>query len=213
MQNPPAYPHQAPYQPGPPLPSQPKKGFPVWAIVLIVVAIVGVMFIGILVALAISGTRKYIGAAKTAEAKNTIGAISSGAMAAYEREQLVGGKLVTNRFCATARPVPASMAAVKGMKYQPSSAPGADFNTGDADTGWECLKFTMTTPIYYRYQYHQGSGYLAPSVAPGPKGFEASAQGDLDGDGTPSTFARTGAVGPSGALVLATSIYIDNELE
>lgn len=213
MQNPPAYPHQAPYQPGPPVPPQQKKGFPVWAIILIVVGGLGVTFIGTLAALAIYGVRSYISAAKSAEAKNSIGAISSGAAAAYEREQLVGDKLVTNRFCETARPVPASMAAIKAMKYQPSSAPGSDFNTGDADTGWECLKFSMSMPIHYRYQYNKGSGYLAPSVSPGANGFEASAQGDLNGDGTLSMFARTGAVGPSGAIVLATSIYIDNELE
>lgn len=192
---------------------QQKKGFPVWAIVLLVVAGFGVLFVGTLAALAIYGTRKYLIAAKTAEAKNSIGAISRDAVAAYEREQLVGDKLVTNRLCETARPVPASMASVKGMKYQPSSAPGADFNTGDADTGWQCLKFSMSMPIYYRYQYNKGSGYLAPSVAPGPNGFEASAQGDLDGNGTPSTFARTGTVGPSGTIVLATSLYIDNEVE
>jgi type IV pilus assembly protein PilA len=99
------------------------------------------------------------------------------------------------------------------MKYQPNSAPGTDFNAGSATTGWPCLKFTMMSPMYYRYQYHKGSGYLAPSVAPGPNGFEASAQGDLDGNGTFSTFARTGTVGPSGTVVLATKVFVDNELE
>ena len=42
-------------------------------------------------------------------------------------------------------------------------------NTGDADTGWQCLKFSMSMPIYYRYQYNKGTGYLAPSVAPWPE--------------------------------------------
>jgi type IV pilus assembly protein PilA len=99
------------------------------------------------------------------------------------------------------------------MYYQPSPAKGADFNTGDEETGWQCLRFTMSAPIHYRYHYRKGSGYLVPSRAPGPNGFEASAQGDIDGNGIPSTFARTGAVGPSGTIVVATSIYIDNELE
>jgi type IV pilus assembly protein PilA len=194
-------------------PPQQKKGFPVWAIILLIVAGLGVMFAGILVALGIYGARKYLVAARTAEAKNTIGAISRSAVAAYEREQLTSDKGVTHRLCETARPVPASIASVKGLKYQPNSAPGTDFNVGDAKTGWPCLEFAMSYPIYYRYQYHQGSGYLAPSVAPGPNGFEASAQGDLDANGTLSTFARTGTVGPSGTVVLATSLYIDNEFE
>jgi type IV pilus assembly protein PilA len=217
MQTPPAYPNQAPYQPGPPMqsPHQPqqKKGFPVWAIILLVIVGLFVVLIGVLAALGIYGTRKYLAAAKTAEAKNSIGAISRGAVAAYEREQSVSGKGAAHRLCETANPVPGSMASVKAFKYQPNSATGTDFNVGDEQTGWPCLRFTMTYPIYYRYQYHKGSGYLAPSVSPGPNGFEASAQGDLDGNGVPSTFARTGAVGPNGSVVLATTVFVDNEFE
>src|SRR5271169_872182 len=48
---------------------------------MIVVAI-----IGILAALAIYGVRRYMASAKTSEAKNTVGAISRGAVQAYERE-------------------------------------------------------------------------------------------------------------------------------
>src|SRR5512135_2345307 len=48
---------------------------------MIVVAIIGV-----LAALAIYGVRRYLASSKTAEAKNTIGAISRAAVAAYERE-------------------------------------------------------------------------------------------------------------------------------
>ena len=82
MQNPPAYPHQAPYQPGPPTPPQPEKGFPVWVTILIVVAGLGVIVIGTLAALAIAGTRRYLSAAKSAEAKNSVGAIARDAAAA-----------------------------------------------------------------------------------------------------------------------------------
>jgi type IV pilus assembly protein PilA len=214
MQNPPAYPHQAPYQSGPPMPpQQQKKGFPIWVIILLVVFVLGVVFIGILAALGIYGTRKYLAAAKTAEAKNSIGAIARDALAAYENEQVIAGKSVTHHLCETASPVPASIAAVKGLKYMPSSASGADFNSGDAQTGWQCLRFSMTSPIYYRYQYHKDTGYVGPGRAAGPHGFEASAQGDLDANGTLSTFAMTGVVEPSGALVLSPSIYVNNELE
>ena len=214
MQNPPAYPNQAPYQPGPPMQQpQQKKGFPVWAIILLVIVGLGVVFIGVLVTLGIYGTRKYLAAAKTAEAKNSIGAICRGAAAAYEREELVGTKVVANRLCDSANPVPSSMSSIKGMKYQPNSASGTDFNVGDAQTGWPCLKFSMTYPVYYRYQYRKGSGYLSPSTAAGANGFEVSAQGDLDGDGVPSTFSRSGIVGPSGSIVLAPTITVDNEFE
>jgi type IV pilus assembly protein PilA len=214
MQNPPAYPNQAPYQPGPPMQQpQKKSGFPVWAIVLIVVFGLILVFVLVLVTLGIYGTRKYLAAAKTAEAKNSIGAISRAAVAAYESEQLVGDKVVTNRLCQSASAVPASMSSVSAKKYMPSSAPGADFNAGDAQTGWPCLKFSMMSPMYYRYQYRKGSGYVSPLTTPGANGFEASAQGDLDGNGVASTFSRGGVVGPSGALVLAPTMAIDKEFE
>jgi type IV pilus assembly protein PilA len=106
------------------------------------------VLVGVLAALGIYGTRKYLAAAKTAEAKNSIGAIAREAVAAYEREALVGGKLVTSHLCETAIPVPASLSSVKALKYQPNSAAGTDFNSGDAQTGWTCLKFAMTSPIY-----------------------------------------------------------------
>src|SRR5580693_2775417 len=48
---------------------------------MIVVAIIGV-----LAALAIYGVRRYLASSKTAEAKNTIGAITRSAVSAYERE-------------------------------------------------------------------------------------------------------------------------------
>lgn len=70
----------------------------------------------------------------------------------------------------------------------------------------------MSLPVHYQYHYQQGSGWIVPSHAPGPGGFEAAARGDLDGNGLMSTFARTGTV-ISGQVKLATSLYIDNEFE
>src|ERR1019366_6126315 len=52
---------------------------------LVELMIVGAI-IGVLPALAIYGVRRYLASAKTAEAKNSIGAITRGAVAAYERE-------------------------------------------------------------------------------------------------------------------------------
>ena len=143
------------------------------------------------------------------EAKNTVGAISRAAQAAYEREEFVKGVPV-HRLCTSAIPVPARVPSAK--RYAPSPAPGVDFQSGTASAGWTCLRFGMSNPMYYQYHYQQGSGWVVPSGAPGPDGFEAAAVGDIDGDGVKSTFARTGKVS-GGALMLSTNLYIDNEFE
>src|SRR5262249_38890363 len=150
-----------------------------WIIILVAVLGGAAIALFALGTIAISGVRRYLASAKTSEAKNTIGAISRGARSSYERELPDGD----HKLCASAIAVPAAVPA--GRKYQPAS-PGSDFDTGDALTGWKCLRFAMTQPIYFQYNYHQGSGYLGTS--PGPDGFEAAAQGDLDGDGDTSLF-------------------------
>jgi type IV pilus assembly protein PilA len=195
---------QPPYQQQPP---PPKKGMSTCLIVAIVVAALAVPMIGIMATLGIYGVRKYLASAKTAEAKNTIGAISRGAVAAYESETVVSGKSV-HRLCASASPTPAKVPAA--VKYQPSSAAGADFQAGSASAGWPCLKFSISQPIYYQYNYVTGSGSGKSGAT--ASGFEASARGDLDGNGVTSFFAR-GADVRGGAVVLSTEIYVENEFE
>ena len=58
---------------------------------MIVVAIIGV-----LAALAIFGVRRYLASAKTSEAKNSVGAITRGAAAAFERERVGLGVAVVD---------------------------------------------------------------------------------------------------------------------
>jgi hypothetical protein len=163
----------------------------------------------VLPALGIYGVRRYLVSAKTSEAKNTLGAIARGATASYEREA-VGG---AHAFCKSAVAVPNAVPSAR--KYQPSTAPGADFESGDEESGWKCLRFTITQPHYYQYGYSQGGPYKGPSVGgpdPGPSGFEAWAAGDLDGDGVTSLFTITGTVDAQGN-VKRSDIFVYNESE
>jgi type IV pilus assembly protein PilA len=199
----------------PPYPQQPpppKKGVSTCLIVALVTAGIGVLMLLVLGPLAIYGVRRYLAAAKTAEAKNTVGAISRAATAAYEGENVnsetLGSGKPGHRLCASAVPTPAKVPA--GVKYQPSSAAGADFQQGSATAGWPCLKFAITQPIYYQYSYVTGSGSGKSGAT--ASGFEASARGDLDGNGVTSFFAR-GADVQGGRVVLSTEIYIENEFE
>jgi type IV pilus assembly protein PilA len=187
---------------------------------MIVVAILGVMS-----ALAVIGVQRYVNSAKTAEAKEVVGAIARNAAIQYERERdisellLAGGAsaATTHLLCASASPVPAAFNLVQGTKYQPTTLSGTDFRSGSPVAGWQCLSFAITNPIYFQYHYQVGGGYLSQGVAGAPvpagtEAFEAAARGDLDGDGNGSLFARTGEV-RNGQLVLSTHVLAHDELE
>ena len=165
-----------------------------------------VAIVGILAALAIFGVKKYVTNSKTAEARNTLGRISSDAAGAWSKEIMVGtilGNGATaagaNNLCTSSTAVPAAMTSIQGAKYQSSTAAGVDYNTGSASAGWTCLHFSMEGPQYYQYQYTNSA-----------LTFSAVAKGDLNGDGTVfSTFNRDGMV-RDGQVVLSPAIVETN---
>lgn len=169
------------------------SGMPGWVIAIIVVLLAIVAMVGIMAVLAVSGTRRYIALSKQAEAKNSLGAIARAAAAAYEEEDVLGTGPVTHRLCKSAsRPVPASISEVAAKKYMSSPA---DWRSDPADTGFTCLKFEMSMPQYYAYDYKASA-----------TGFKALASGDLDGDGHASHFEIEGRVGPGDVVTIAPSM-------
>ena len=169
---------------------------------MIVVAIVGVLAV-----LAVYGVRKYIANSKTAEARNSLGQISKDAATAYEKESMAtssvlaqGAQSATLRaLCTTSTSVPTDPAKIKGAKYQ--SSPG-DWNADQATSGkgFACLKFSIDAPQYFMYNY-----VTTGSAAQGD-GFNASANGDLNGDGVLSTFSVVGSIGSGMVLNISPTI-------
>ncbi|HKQ71216.1 MAG TPA: prepilin-type N-terminal cleavage/methylation domain-containing protein [Polyangiaceae bacterium] len=166
---------------------------------MIVVAIVGV-----LAALAIYGVRRYLLNAKTAEARNAVGQMAKDAKAAYERESMsssvvttAGSIGVSNNLCASAsKKVPEDPKAIKGQKYQSSPAEWiVDQKT--AGVGFACLRFAVSDPQYYQYNY---TGTTEGS-------FVAAANGDLNGDEVMSTFSIEGKV--SGGVVFVAPNFLE----
>lgn len=169
---------------------------------MIVVAIIGV-----LAALAIYGVRRYVFTAKTAEAKEGIGRIAKDASSSYNAERMSGTILAlgtvaggSNQFCGAApSTVPALPDNIKGKKYQslPSEwNEGVSAVAGVPPVGWPCLGFAMQDPQYFMYGYTTngcagGCGNVGDT-------FTAIANGDLDGDGTVSTYSLAGQIQTAG---------------
>jgi len=147
---------------------------------MIVVAIIGV-----LAALAIYGVSRYLKHSKTAEATRTLGSLETGSKSFYQLDTDTGGAgsgpFVHEFPISSGASIPA--AAPKASKVSTAG--------GWTATTWTQLKFSMTDPQFYAYQY--------TSAGTGPtSSYTAVAQGDLDGNGTNSVFTLTGTGSTSG---------------
>jgi len=166
-----------------------------------------VSIVGVLATLASYGVRKYVARAKAAEAINAVGRVAKDAAAAYTRDGMSGSVSaagisapVSHNLCAgvgTGETVPSNAAAIRGSRYQ--SRP-TDWTQGTASQGWRCLRFSIEQPQYYMYNYSSPGGGARGTT------FEASAQGDLDGDGTLSNFALRGQLAGAAASILDVMI-------
>ena len=165
---------------------------------MIVVAI-----IGILAAVAIPAFMKYIKKSKTTEARQFVKKIYDGARAYYMDQNYKRGMEFTpvpKQF-----PVSAALAPADPTTCCEKCPPDPSLWTAET---WVVLQFSVDDPAYYSYEY-----VLGGNATVGP--YTARANGDLDCDGTPSTFEMYGVInsayadGPAGNA----GIFRQNELE
>jgi type IV pilus assembly protein PilA len=170
-----------------------------------------VAIIGVLAALAIYGVRRYLTHSKGVEAKNALGQMAKDAKTAFERESmaskvLAGGSVVgvSSNLCLSAtNMVPPNMAPVTGQKYQSIPDEWMVDTLAVPPKGFACLKFSISDPQYYAYNYMGTSGSAGV--------FTASAYGDLNGDSVTSTFQLAGKLDSSIVLVAPNFIEIQPE--
>jgi type IV pilus assembly protein PilA len=183
-----------------------------------------VAIIGILAAVAIPAFMKNARKAKTTEATTNIKKIAEGASSYYHEEMIASGTAVPiqRQFPGPAGALAAAgdtepaipgghpCCAVAGIsKCQPAP-------TLWTDPLWQQLKFSMDDPHYYAYMYDHdqvatpanGVALMATSITLGDGStpteyFVADAIGDLNCDGTFSTFETFGGLDTAGSVSLS----------
>ncbi len=150
-----------------------------------------VVILGILAAVAIPAFTRYIKRSKTSEASGNIAKIYQGQVTYFARSAERGSAQFVSDTTAT-----------------PTAAPNDAKYIGNV-LGWQTAQwndvgFSLDSAHYYQYRT-TGTGMGIASA------FTAQAVGNIDGDGTNSTFSRTALV--SNGEIQGTQMNISNELE
>ena len=184
------------------------KGFTLIEL-MIVVAI-----IAILAVVAVPQFTKYMRTAKTAEATEMLDLIKKGSASYYTtpRSQKDTGIKVACQFPASVvlTPIGGSSCCAAGLDTDDDERCDAKPSAWNNAT-WSAIKFAVTDQHYFQYAY-ASSGTMNSAK------FTATANADLDCDGTMSTFQLVGKADPAATkaecdMETSPAIFRDNETE
>jgi type IV pilus assembly protein PilA len=167
---------------------------------MIVVAI-----IGILAAVALPAFLGYIKRSKTSEAPNQLKSMYSGAASYYEQPRTGQGLTATM----------AGMCTVPTAGPTPATAPAGDSVMTDFptdDPNWNAYGYSLSEFSYFSYTAMAGGASMCATAA-GASLYTFIANGDLDGDGTTSTFELAAGTDANNEMYRAPGFYILDELE
>ena len=157
-----------------------------------------VAILGIIASTAIPAFIKYMRRASTVEATMNLRRLYDASAAYFVSEHSdSNGTPVSRQFPGNAGPTPAAVPA--GVRLL---VPPADWKTPQ----WAALQFAVSDPLRYAYSFTSNGQTGVNAFA------TMMAQGDLDGDGIPSTFART-AQGSTEGVQGGSALYMVNEVE
>mgnify|MGYP001267816936 CR=1 FL=1 len=160
----------------------------------------GPAIIGLLAAVAVPAFMKYIRRSKTSEATMNVRKLFDGAVAyAHNRVDKDSPPFPESTPLTPGNPTQFMCKDGESQKYRPT-----------ADTfshaSWQALNFAVTDPFFYAYQFeskNQG----------GKSMFTVRAVGDLNCDGTLSTFERIGYLDEDGNISGGAGLFTKDELE
>jgi len=183
-----------------------KEGFTLIEL-MIVVAI-----IGILAAIAIPAFINYVKRSKTSEAGSNLKALFTGAATYYEAENWSTGMIAPGSTATSSTACTVTTANTTNSPFNGKSA--LEWTAQPAS--FSALNFNPADPLYYQYVISTvgsaGCGHTPPSTGVTTL-YSFIAYGDLDGDGTDSTFTLQAGANSNNTLMRGPAILENLPLE